>query len=75
VAKANYRRAEARLAKHGSETSTGADLLTRQTNLPVTHGGGTRSHLVRTSREETPVRRMGSAGPALLRGPIRNGPG
>lgn len=65
VAKANYRRAEARLAKHGSETSVGADLLTRQTNLPVTHGGGTRSQLVRTSREETPVRRMGSAGPAI----------
>jgi len=37
----------------------------RRTNLPMTHGGGTRSRPVRTSREETPVRRMGCAGPAI----------
>jgi len=37
----------------------------RRTNLPMTHGRGTRSRPVRTSREETPVRRMGCAGPAI----------
>ena len=42
-----YRRVEARLAKHRSETSTGADLLKRQTSLPAKHGGGTRGHPVR----------------------------
>jgi hypothetical protein len=43
------RRAEARLAKHGSEPSTGADLPTPRTSLPMTHGGGTRGRPIRAS--------------------------
>ena len=55
IAKYKYRRAEARLAKYSSEMSTGVD-LPRPTNLnlPMTHGGGTRSLPVHTPREETP---------------------
>src|SRR3974390_1995010 len=34
----------------------------------MTHGGGTRGRPVRTYREETPVRRMGCAGPAIYDG-------
>ena len=36
------RRAEARLAKHGIEASTGVDLSRRRTFLPMTRDGGTR---------------------------------
>jgi hypothetical protein len=68
IAECCYRRAEARLAKYGSETSKGANLLMRQTNLLMTRGGGTRSRPVRATREETPARRTGSAGPAILQG-------
>ncbi len=58
-----HRRVEARPAKYGSETSTGANL--RRTDLLMTHGGGPRSRPARTPREETPARRTGSADPLL----------
>jgi len=56
------------LAKHSSETSTGADLLKRQTSLPTKHGGGTRSRPVRAPRRQ--LRFDGRVGRARVSGQI-----
>jgi hypothetical protein len=47
--------------KYGTKASTGGDLLTRQTNLPLKHDGRTRSHSVRT-----PGGSSGPVGGAIL---------